>query len=216
MLQAVVLEGTGKASRLDYTNSAGKTGTSSAYRDAWFMGFTGEYVTGVWLGNDDFTPMARVTGGSFPAQIWHSYMMAAHDTDNIPQIPGIELHPNQVAERARLAAAAAQNAGANAPAPVVAQTFESVKDMTTSTRQVLERLSTLLKDARPLKPRDARPEKAEATPPAPAPSAPSKPSLAAATPANALPQVEAEALPATAGSRSAMSAGQDGASPSPH
>ena len=113
MLQCVVLNGTGKAAQLDYTYSVGKTGTSSAYRDAWFMGFTGQYVTGVWLGNDDFTPMARVTGGSFPAQTWKAYMVAAHDTDNIPEIPGIECHPVQIAERARIAAAVAQNANAN-------------------------------------------------------------------------------------------------------
>src|SRR4029450_2536037 len=75
MLQAVVLEGTGKAAQLDYTCSAGKTGTSSAYRDAWFIGFTGQYVTGIWLGNDDFTPMGRGAGGGFPAATWHPYLM---------------------------------------------------------------------------------------------------------------------------------------------
>jgi penicillin-binding protein 1A len=85
MLQGVVTYGTGKATQLDYTYNAGKTGTSTAYRDAWFVGFTGQYVAGVWLGNDDFTPMARVTGGSFPAQTWHNFMVLAHDTDNIPQ-----------------------------------------------------------------------------------------------------------------------------------
>ena len=170
MLQAVVLEGTGKAAQLDYTYSVGKTGTSSAYRDAWFIGFTGQYVTGVWLGNDDFTPMARVTGGSFPAQTWHAYMMAAHNTDNIPQIAGLPVHPVQAAEQARIAAAMAQNAQANpeiaAPAP------ESVKDMSQATRQVLEKLSSMLKDARPLNPSDARPDRAEA--PAADSSAPSR------------------------------------------
>src|SRR5665811_10994 len=64
MLRTVVSAGTGRRSQLDYTNNVGKTGTSSAYRDAWFMGFTGQYVTGVWLGNDDFTPLARVRRGS--------------------------------------------------------------------------------------------------------------------------------------------------------
>ena len=173
MLQAVVLEGTGKAAQLDYTYSAGKTGTSSAYRDAWFLGFTGQYVTGVWLGNDDFTPMARVTGGSYPAQIWHDYMMAAHDTDNIPQIAGLPVHPVQAAEQARIAAAMAQNAAANTE--VVAAAPESVKDMSTATRQVLEKLSSMLQDARPLTPSDARPDRAEA----PA-DAQAKPSLASA------------------------------------
>ena len=95
-----------KPTQLDFTYNVGKTGTSSAYRDAWFIGFTGQYVAGVWLGNDDFTPMARVTGGSFPAQTWHNFMVLAHDTDNIPQIPGIPLHPVQVAEQERLAQAA--------------------------------------------------------------------------------------------------------------
>lgn len=178
MLQAVVTEGTGKAAQLDYTYSVGKTGTSSAYRDAWFIGFTGQYVTGVWLGNDDFTPMARVTGGSFPAQTWHTYMVAAHDTDNIPQIVGLPVHPVQAAEQARIAAAMAQNASANTE--VAAAPVESVKDMTDATRQILDKLSAMLRDARPLTPSDARPDRAEA-PAAPAGSVqPAAPSLAAA------------------------------------
>ena len=70
MMQAVVLEGTAKRAQLDFTYSAGKTGTSSSYRDAWFIGFTGAMVTGVWVGHDDFRPMhynGGVTGGSLPA-----------------------------------------------------------------------------------------------------------------------------------------------------
>ncbi|MGH6736103.1 MAG: transglycosylase domain-containing protein [Methyloceanibacter sp.] len=179
MLQAVVTEGTGRRSQLDYTNSAGKTGTSTAYRDAWFLGFTGQYVTGVWLGNDDFTPMARVTGGSYPAETWKVYMDRAHDTDNIPQIPGVELHPVQVAEQARLAAVMAQSATAELPTP---PTPESVKDMSTATRQALEKLSGLLKEARPLKASDEpRPGRAAAPP------APGQPSLASATNADGQP-----------------------------
>ena len=196
MLQAVVLEGTGKAAQLDYTYSAGKTGTSSAYRDAWFLGFTGQYVTGVWLGNDDFTPMARVTGGSFPAQTWKTYMMAAHDTDNIPQIAGLPLHPRQEAEQARIAAAMAQNAAANPE--VVAAPPESVKDMSAATRQVLEKLSSMLKDARPVSPSDSRPDRAEA-PGAQSPASP-KPSLTADANADGTPSGDgpAPAEPQTA------------------
>ncbi len=107
MLEGVVTHGTGRRAQLDFTYSVGKTGTSSNWRDGWFMGFTGEYVVGVWMGNDDFTPMARVTGGSFPAQAWHDFMVMAHDTDNIPEIPGLPLHPVQVAEQERLSQAAA-------------------------------------------------------------------------------------------------------------
>jgi len=181
MLQTVVNAGTGRRAQLDYTNAVGKTGTSSAYRDAWFMGFTGEYVTGVWLGNDDFTPMARVTGGSFPAEIWKNYMTAAHDTDNIPNIPGVEPHPLQVAEQARIAAVMAQSTTAELPVPPSA---ENVKDMSAATRQVLEQLSALLKDAPQLKPTGrARPGRVQA-PDAASP----QPSLASAANTDGVPR----------------------------
>jgi penicillin-binding protein 1A len=214
MLQAVVLEGTGRAAQLDYTYSAGKTGTSSAYRDAWFIGYTGQYVTGVWLGNDDFTPMARVTGGSFPAQTWKTYMMAAHDTDNIPQIAGLPVHPAQAAEQARIAAAMAQNAAANteiaAPAP------ESVKDMSSATRQVLEKLSSMLKDARPLSPSDAaRPDRAEA-PAAPAAETQPKASLASATAAKDASRPLPDNSPAPGEPQTALSAERDDGAATPH
>ena len=73
LLEGVVGEGTGRAAKLDEM-SAGKTGTSQNYRDAWFMGFTDNMVAGVWLGNDDNSPMVRVTGGGLPARIWHQFM----------------------------------------------------------------------------------------------------------------------------------------------
>ena len=205
MLQAVVLEGTGKAAQLDYTYSAGKTGTSSAYRDAWFIGFTGQYVTGVWVGNDDFTPMARVTGGSFPAQTWKAYMMAAHDTDNIPQIAGLPVHPVQAAEQAKIAAAMAQNAAAN-PEIAAAPAPESVKDMSQTTRQVLEKLSSMLKDARPLNPSDSRPDRAEA----PADSgSQAKPNLAAAGNGENAEQPPAGNQPTPGKPQTALTAGRD-------
>ena len=102
MMQQVVTEGTARRAILDFTTSAGKTGTSSSYRDAWFVGFTGALATGVWIGNDDFRPMSNVTGGSLPATIWHSFMAVAHGTMPIPPIPGIAPHPNQIADRQRM------------------------------------------------------------------------------------------------------------------
>ncbi len=103
MLEKVVSEGTGSAARLDFTTVAGKTGTSSGPRDVWFVGFTGQYVTGVWFGNDDFSEMAAgTTGGHLAAPAWHAYMAAAHTNMDIPQIPGLPLHPRQIEERTRL------------------------------------------------------------------------------------------------------------------
>jgi penicillin-binding protein 1A len=200
MLQAVVQRGTGRRAQLDFTNDVGKTGTSSKWRDGWFMGFTGQYVVGVWMGNDDFSPMARVTGGSFPAQAWHDFMVAAHDTDNIPDIPGIPTHPVQIAERARLSAALAQNTTANLPMPPPP---ESVKDMSTATRKVLKRLSELLKDAPPLKP---KPQPSQGRAEAPV-AAPGQPSLASAANTDGTPRQEP--LPAAAAPENTVSAGRD-------
>jgi penicillin-binding protein 1A len=76
LLQAVVNEGTGKAARLDRP-VAGKTGTSQDNRDAWFVGFTTDFIVGVWAGNDDDTPMKQVVGGDLPAKIWHDFVATA-------------------------------------------------------------------------------------------------------------------------------------------
>ena len=69
MLSAVLQVGTGKKAKLSIP-AGGKTGTSQNYRDAWFLGYTGDHVAGVWVGNDDNSPMKRVTGGGLPASIW--------------------------------------------------------------------------------------------------------------------------------------------------
>jgi penicillin-binding protein 1A len=77
MMNRVVEAGTGTHARMPGRQIAGKTGTGNDYRDAWFIGFTPGYVTGVWAGNDNFTATDRVVGGSIPADIWQRFMQVA-------------------------------------------------------------------------------------------------------------------------------------------
>jgi penicillin-binding protein 1A len=79
MLTQVVEAGTGTRARLEGWQVAGKTGTTQAARDAWFIGFTADYVCGVWMGYDDNSPLTGVTGGGLPAEIWHEVMVRVHD-----------------------------------------------------------------------------------------------------------------------------------------
>ena len=74
MMTRVIEEGTGQRARISGWELAGKTGTTSAARDAWFIGFSGDYVTGVWMGYDDNSPLTGVTGGGLPAEIWRQTM----------------------------------------------------------------------------------------------------------------------------------------------
>jgi penicillin-binding protein 1A len=76
MLAGVIASGTGRSAALPRP-AAGKTGTTQEYRDAWFIGYTADLVAGVWFGNDDNTPMRRVTGGTLPAAAWRNFMLAA-------------------------------------------------------------------------------------------------------------------------------------------
>ena len=78
MLEEVLDSGTGKRAKLPFF-AAGKTGTTQDYRDAWFVGFTDNYIAAVWVGNDDNSPMKGVTGGTLPAQIWKEVMLAAEN-----------------------------------------------------------------------------------------------------------------------------------------
>lgn len=77
MLSETMRSGTGRGARLGDRIAAGKSGTSQSFRDAWFVGYTADLITGVWVGNDNGDPMNRVTGGGLPARIWKSYMTPA-------------------------------------------------------------------------------------------------------------------------------------------
>lgn len=78
-LSRVIQEGTGKNAQLPF-DVAGKTGTTQDYRDAWFIGYSSQFVTAVWMGNDDNSPTNNLTGGDLPAKLWKDYMQAAHDS----------------------------------------------------------------------------------------------------------------------------------------
>jgi len=100
MMAQVIARGTGTAAAFGYP-AGGKTGTSSDFRDAWFMGFTADYVTGVWVGNDSGAFMKKVTGGGLPAHIWRDVMMAAHIGHMPRDLPGtaVEAPPEDLISR---------------------------------------------------------------------------------------------------------------------
>ncbi|GGE49807.1 transglycosylase domain-containing protein [Actibacterium pelagium] len=87
MMSRVLAEGTGTRARLPGREAAGKTGTTSAARDAWFLGFTADYVAGVWMGYDDNTPLTGVTGGGLPADIWKETMVRVHEGLPVKPLP---------------------------------------------------------------------------------------------------------------------------------
>jgi penicillin-binding protein 1A len=89
LMVETVTTGTGRAARLPDRPSAGKTGTTQDFRDAWFVGFSADLVCGVWIGNDDNSPMVRATGGTLPARIFKSFMEDAEHGLPAKPLPGV-------------------------------------------------------------------------------------------------------------------------------
>jgi 1A family penicillin-binding protein len=87
MLHQVTTRGTGTRANLPDRQVAGKTGTTQAARDAWFIGYSADYVAGVWMGYDDNTPLTGVTGSGLPAEIWHEVMVRVHDGQPVNPLP---------------------------------------------------------------------------------------------------------------------------------
>ena len=106
MMHNVIENGTGRRARLEGREAAGKTGTTQAARDAWFLGFTADYVTGVWMGYDDNTPLTGVTGSGLPAEIWHETMVRVHEGTEVRPLP--MLRPAPRAQPRQVAPAPAQ------------------------------------------------------------------------------------------------------------
>jgi len=88
LLYQVVTTGTGRRAHIGRRQVVGKTGTTNDWRDAWFLGYSAQIVAGVWVGNDGFRPMQKITGGGLPAEIWKNFMLTAHGDLPHTSIPG--------------------------------------------------------------------------------------------------------------------------------
>jgi penicillin-binding protein 1A len=117
LMTEVTASGTGKAARLEDRPTAGKTGTTQDFHDAWFVGFTADLVCGVWVGNDNNAPMVKATGGTLPAHVFHAFMTDAEQGLPVRPLTG-----------AALMASADQPAGQDQPTPVSAPGDKSRPD----------------------------------------------------------------------------------------
>jgi len=89
MMRQTLVMGTARKAELPGWPAAGKTGTSQDFRDAWFVGYTGRLVTGVWLGNDDSSPTKKASGSGLPVEVWSRFMKVAHQNAQVADLPGI-------------------------------------------------------------------------------------------------------------------------------
>ena len=144
MLKEVVTGGTARAAQLEGVIAAGKTGTTNAYHDAWFNGFTGNYVGSVWFGNDDNSSMNNMTGGTLPAKTWHEIMAYAHQGIELKNPYGVIDVPPAVGATASAAGKTGDVGAPQRPATLSRRTFE-----------MLSGIDELMRSAQPKKRADA-------------------------------------------------------------
>jgi penicillin-binding protein 1A len=130
MLGDVISIGTAKSANLGWAPEGGKTGTNQSYRDAWFVGFTAHNVTGVWVGNDDFTPMKQVTGGRIPAPIWKRIMEVAEEGQPATALPGLPITEVHIAFAAEMAKTRAAEQAAATPVQIASAGSSTAVDET--------------------------------------------------------------------------------------
>ncbi len=131
MLTMVVQQGTGTAARLDDRQVAGKTGTTDGSRDAWFVGYTPEVTTAVWVGNDDHSPMWSCYGGTLPAWIWHDYVASLPvKVASFPATAVAFQKPSQPVRTPPVAAVPAVQAHPAPPAALADYTYQYAEDDT--------------------------------------------------------------------------------------
>ncbi|MBB4954503.1 penicillin-binding protein 1A [Agrobacterium vitis] len=141
MLTKVPYIGTGRKAALEGILTAGKSGTTQAYRDAWFVGFTGNFTTAVWFGNDDYTSTNNMTGGSLPAMTFKTIMDYAHQGIAIRPIPGV-LEPAVTAVKTVKPAK-------GAPEAVSTPAFVRPRSLSVETTAWLRTMGAMLDDAQP-------------------------------------------------------------------
>ncbi len=171
ILTTIPYQGTARKAALDGgIVTGGKTGTSQSYRDAWFIGFTGNYTTAVWFGNDDFTSMNNMTGGSLPAMTFKTLMDYAHQGIELRAIPGID-NPLPTGDHKGSAVASKKKEGEPAIAALVRP-----RSLSAESTRILKQIAGKLKGTSPLAAPGAKVADASASgaamqgPPAPAKS----------------------------------------------
>jgi penicillin-binding protein 1A len=135
MMQETLLSGTARKAEIPGWMAAGKTGTSQDFRDAWFVGYTANLVTGVWLGNDDNSPTRKTTGGGLPVEVWTRFMRAAHQGVPVAALPNAQtggLFSNLVQTASQVSAPSAPTAAAQVASAAARPTRTAVRpDATT-------------------------------------------------------------------------------------
>jgi penicillin-binding protein 1A len=146
MLTQVPEWGTGTRARLDGIRTAGKTGTTNSYRDAWFCGFTGNYVAAIWFGNDGYAPTRRLTGGILPAQTWKQFMTFAHQGVELKPIPFID-NPFETPQAGKAVASAG-----NTPPQDDEGSAARAASLSAATTEQLIQIETMMRKATGVKP----------------------------------------------------------------
>ncbi|MEM9277752.1 MAG: PBP1A family penicillin-binding protein [Pseudomonadota bacterium] len=135
--------GTGRRAALNGIRSAGKTGTTQAYRDAWYVGYTGNYVAAIWYGNDNYQSTRRLTGGRLPAMTWNKFMSYAHQNIELRPIPYIE-NPLPILDQDEEEVAANTDETTEVPPA-------RPKLLSKESEENLRKLETIFDNAKPLK-----------------------------------------------------------------
>ena len=146
ILVTIPVSGTARRSALERgIVTGGKTGTTQAYRDAWFIGFSGNYTCAVWFGNDDYTSTNEMTGGSLPAMTFKRLMDYAHHGIELKPIPGIaDPLPKAPVETAKAQAKPAEGSESALP-PLVRP-----RSLSSDSTRLLRAIGDKLKNAPPL------------------------------------------------------------------